>query len=119
MSGIAGGPFANARLFASEEGVSAMIRRVFTPLAVVGLLFSSSGFLFAQALGQSAIQQVQALLQAKLAETATQQKLDSKLHFAGQLMRGLLSAASIPATPPSSLSAAQWTPKPLISSSAV
>jgi len=65
-----------------------VIRRSSFTVCLVGQLAFCGCLAFAQTLQPSAIQQIQTILQEKLARTPTQRKLDSHLHLAGELARG-------------------------------
>src|SRR5438552_7197309 len=59
------------------------------------LVFCCLGF--AQTLQPGAIQQIQTILREKASRTPAQRKLASHLHLTGQLARGVLNTATIPA----------------------
>jgi hypothetical protein len=66
-------------------------------LVAAGLAGSLSSVTFGQEIQPSAIREIQAILQEKARRTPAQRKLESHLHLAGQVARGVLNARQIPA----------------------
>lgn len=66
-------------------------------LVAAGLAVSPSSVMLAGQIQPSAIREIQTILQEKARRTPAQRKLESHLHLAGQVARGVLSAKQIPA----------------------
>jgi hypothetical protein len=84
----------------SVEVHQMMKRAILTGLCIVlafGVAGSFTGVAFSRQIQPSGIRQIQALLEEKAHRTPAQRKLDSHLHLAGQVARGVLSTRQIPA----------------------
>jgi hypothetical protein len=63
----------------------------------IGVAVSSGSLAFSRQIQPSGIRQIQLILQEKAHQTPAQRKLETHIHLAGQVARGVLSAKQIPA----------------------